>query len=291
MKGSQINIIKADDGLILPAAPNNAVLLGSAEKWQGIIIEHHLLPPQEMPEHFVQGHRLTVNVGKPLTFEWKTNKKWVDKYYPSGSFTMLSHGELHQPRWDKEFNFIAISYSPTFINNLIEVNNQSFSEQRAKEDKVLLTLSRTLIKELETECFMGSIYGESIAITMAIHLVEKYGRNQKILKPKGKLSAKQLNSVLEYFHSNLNNKVLLSELSKEIHLSPFHLARLFSQTIGIAPHQYFLKIKIERALGLIKKTNLSFTEIAYELGFMDQAHFSNQFKKYTGVSPSKLRKS
>ena len=65
--------------------------------------------------------------------------------------------------------------------------------------------------------------------------------------------------------------------------------RLFKQTTGISPHQFILQLKIERAKQLINKTQLSLTEIAYELGFTDQAHFSNAFKKIIGVAPRQYR--
>jgi AraC family transcriptional regulator len=79
------------------------------------------------------------------------------------------------------------------------------------------------------------------------------------------------------------------ELAKQTNTSPFHFMRLFKQTTGISPHQFILQLKIERAKQLINKSQLSLTEIAYELGFTDQAHFSNAFKKIIGVAPRQYR--
>ena len=287
---SHIHITQTDNLENLPAAPDNAVLLSSAEKWTGIKVEHHIMSPSEMPEHLVQDHRLIINIGKPLNFEWKTRNKWLGKHYKTGDFSMLSHGEIHMPRWNKEFDFIAIALSPEFTDRLIEINDFSFSAQRVITDKLIYQLSLKFLEELEQENFAGKIYGESLSIALAIHLACKYSANQKkVFAPKGKLSSVQLHQVIDYARSNIHQNIGLVELAKQTNTSPFHFLRLFKLTTGYSPHQYILHLKMERAKHLISYTQLSLTEIAYELSFTDQSHFSNAFRKIVGITPRQFR--
>lgn len=67
------------------------------------------------------------------------------------------------------------------------------------------------------------------------------------------------------------------------------LSRLFSSVEGKSIERFYILQKIERAKELIVYQELSLSEIAYELGYSSQQHFSRQFKKETGLSPSHFK--
>lgn len=82
----------------------------------------------------------------------------------------------------------------------------------------------------------------------------------------------------------------LDELAAISLLSKYHLLRVFKAKTGLTPYAYQMQLKLNEARKLIFK-KISLTEIAYELGFADQAHFTNTFKKYAnGANPSDLLK-
>jgi AraC family transcriptional regulator len=59
--------------------------------------------------------------------------------------------------------------------------------------------------------------------------------------------------------------------------------------MGIAPYQYLLQQRIERAKQLLKQTELSIVEIALDCGFSSHSHLSKQFRSFTGVTPKTYR--
>jgi AraC-like DNA-binding protein len=75
-------------------------------------------------------------------------------------------------------------------------------------------------------------------------------------------------------------------LSKKLHKDYQQLSRLFSGVEGKSIERYYILQKIERAKELIVYGERSLSEIAYDLGYSSQQHFSRQFKKETGLSPS-----
>lgn len=75
-------------------------------------------------------------------------------------------------------------------------------------------------------------------------------------------------------------------LSKKLHKDYQQLSRLFSVVEGKSIERYYILQKIERSKELIVYGEQSLSEIAYELGYSSQQHFSRQFKKETGLSPS-----
>ncbi len=85
------------------------------------------------------------------------------------------------------------------------------------------------------------------------------------------------------------NKKLSDYLSQKLHKDYQVLSRLFSNVEGKSIERYYILQKIERAKELIVYGELNMTEIAYELGYSSQQHFSRQFKKETGLSPSHFK--
>nr|WP_272948109.1 helix-turn-helix transcriptional regulator [Paenibacillus sp. A3] len=59
------------------------------------------------------------------------------------------------------------------------------------------------------------------------------------------------------------------------------------EATGVTPHQYLIHLRIERSEQLIRCGNMSMKEIAAQVGFSDQAHFTKLFKRVTGLTPVK----
>lgn len=72
-------------------------------------------------------------------------------------------------------------------------------------------------------------------------------------------------------------------------MSESRFSHLFRQIMGVSPHQYFLKMRLEQAQGYLQDSDLSIAQIAQLTGFEDALYFSRLFKKYFGVAPSSYR--
>lgn len=95
---------------------------------------------------------------------------------------------------------------------------------------------------------------------------------------------------MEYMQVFYSANISIEDICKEINISPFHFIRLFKQKTGISPHQYLLKVRIEKAQQLLRKRQYSVTEAAMLSGFINLSHFSSKFKEITGHSPSSYKK-
>ena len=72
-------------------------------------------------------------------------------------------------------------------------------------------------------------------------------------------------------------------------VSEAHFARSFKQAFGIPPHRYLLRRRIERATALLRDTDLSITEIAFDAGWESLGTFGRTFRDVTGESPGAIR--
>lgn len=78
-------------------------------------------------------------------------------------------------------------------------------------------------------------------------------------------------------------------LSNKIHYEYHYLSTLFSDFEKISIEKYFIKLKIDKAKELIILGDLTFSEVAYQLGYSSPAHFTNQFKQVEGKSPTEFK--
>jgi AraC-like DNA-binding protein len=98
-----------------------------------------------------------------------------------------------------------------------------------------------------------------------------------------------LKSVINDIHST-NGQISISELSKRNSTTVRQLERNFRKLIGLSPKEYSSIIRFQNALSLIKNSNQSrsLLDIAFECGYYDHSHLSNEIKRNTGLSPSLL---
>ena len=82
----------------------------------------------------------------------------------------------------------------------------------------------------------------------------------------------------------------ISEVAAAAALSEFHFFRTFRQAFGISPHQYQLKVKLQKAASLLEDGKSSVEDVAYECGFTDVFAFSKTFKKHFNIPPSFYKK-
>jgi AraC-like DNA-binding protein len=80
-----------------------------------------------------------------------------------------------------------------------------------------------------------------------------------------------------------------SLLAGKLHKDYHYLSNLFSELEGTTIEQYIIQQKIERVKELLVYNELSLSEISYKLGYSSVAHLSAQFKKVTGLTPSKFK--
>lgn len=96
-------------------------------------------------------------------------------------------------------------------------------------------------------------------------------------------------TVLEHIENNFSQKITIEEISQIARLSPFYFCRLFKETTGKSFVDYINSLRVEKASDLLKNSSLNITETALSCGFDDINYFSKIFKKYKGISPSKVK--
>jgi transcriptional regulator GlxA family with amidase domain len=95
--------------------------------------------------------------------------------------------------------------------------------------------------------------------------------------------------VIDLMEAQLDRPVALTDLAAAVNLSPSRMARVFKQHTGKPPARYLHDLRLARARVLLERTYLSVKQVMTCVGLSDPSHFSRDFRRAHGFSPSHLR--
>jgi AraC family transcriptional regulator len=134
-------------------------------------------------------------------------------------------------------------------------------------------------------------YCEALAVVVARELLRACGNSRRPRRlARGGLAPWQQRIVATCVEEHLAETIPLTALAKLVDLSPYHFCRAFKQSVGVPPHRYHAKRRIERAKTMLQQRERSVTEIALTLGFSDTSSFSTAFRHTTGSAPTEYRR-
>jgi len=291
---SKIELVRVANGQSFPAAPSGSVLSSSVPLgWRGIVVEWHRLEPQELPEHYVVGHGLSVSTGnRPIRFGWRDGGRLREGLLNPGECHLLTHGEHNAPRWLDTFDEVSLVLDRRFVADLVREGLPSdrveFVTRRSAHDATIARYTEAFRLEIVAGSPNGLLYADTLAIGFALHMVANHAvRKPRLPSPRGKLNSFQLRRVVEFIQSHLGEDLSLPVLADQANVSPFHFARQFRATVGLPPHQFVLKQRVQKALGLLDGRNFSLAQVATECGFHDQPHFTRAFRRVVGTTPAR----
>jgi AraC-like DNA-binding protein/quercetin dioxygenase-like cupin family protein len=86
-----------------------------------------------------------------------------------------------------------------------------------------------------------------------------------------------------------NARTSLATLSASCGVTPFHVVRLFTRSVGISPHRYLVQVRVRRARELLAR-GIPPSFVAAMTGFADQSHLTTQFKRFVGTTPGSYQR-
>jgi len=110
-------------------------------------------------------------------------------------------------------------------------------------------------------------------------------------RPAPALAQWRLARAARYVDAHLSEPITLADLAASTGLSRMHFAARFRAATGLRPHDYVLRRRIDRAQELLRRPATTIVDAALSVGFQTQAHFTAVFRRFTGATPRRWRKS
>lgn len=259
----------------------------------GLTIDRHLSKPNELdfsgyPHHLLC---LLLSDGNRQKMTQIGDQK-SEKSQAKGDFWICSAKMTGLWAWDSTdeslmfvIDPLVLSQTATEVGGLEASRVELLSTVNAHDPQVE-AIARLFQAELDTGGMGGRLYTESLMQVLLVHLLRHYCTFQpKIQHYTDGLSTHRLHPVLDYIHNYLDRSLQLAELAAVVGMSQYHFCRLFKQSMGIAPYQYVLQQRMEKAKELLHQGKYTIAEVALLVGCMDQSRFARHFKKQFGVTP------
>ncbi|MET9251912.1 AraC family transcriptional regulator [Nonomuraea sp. NPDC003709] len=165
------------------------------------------------------------------------------------------------------------------------VDYEAMSASLAAGDPLIEEAVRAVDRLSEAD----DLYAESAAAFLAVHLLTRHSR-RTVLRTLTREDAR-VRAAVAMMRERLADPVTLADIAGEVHLSVFHLVRVFKEATGVTPHRFLTRLRIEEAKRLLRETDLAIAQVAPRCGFASPGALSAAFLRHTGARPSVYRNS
>ena len=168
-------------------------------------------------------------------------------------------------------DFILSQHSPVFISSPKEIVYTN-----------LLNIFEIIDKEgMDIDLALSLYMNEILHYLMAKSLPIKDTYNEV---------PETIKKARNYFELNYMNKITIDDVAKSLYINKYDLIRKFKKHTQVSPYRYLINYRLEKAKVMLKMTDLSITEICYEVGFDNPSYFIKMFKSLENMTPLNYRK-
>jgi AraC family transcriptional regulator len=129
---------------------------------------------------------------------------------------------------------------------------------------------------------------DSLVTVLVCYLLEHYARPAAPAE-QGSLGGARLHRVLQHLAEHCAAPVSNGALAALCGMSEAHFTRAFHRAVGLPPHRYLLKLRLDRASAALRASDARVLDIAHNCGFASASHFARAFAAHFGVSPAEFR--
>jgi AraC family transcriptional regulator len=246
-------------------------------------------------------HIVRILSGTAIVEERELGGPWLKTRVETGDFFLTASKSPYELRWrvvgSEPFQVMHLHLGlPLFTRAIEEAYEKDSGAMHLRDlsgfkDDLLTTLIEALRGELTSRHPASSLFIQGVAQSLAVHLIRNYADQTKdIQEYKGGLPGFKLRKITDLMKTHLEDEFSLIRLAREAGMSEFHFSRLFKQTTGLTPSQYFIHLRMKKARRLLRETNQSVIEVGLEVGYTSPSHFAQIFRREVGISPSEYRR-
>ncbi|WP_076859368.1 helix-turn-helix domain-containing protein [Bradyrhizobium mercantei] len=202
--------------------------------------------------------------------------------------------EIYRGACGKPTRSTNVFIVPSLIEGVLDVKYSpgvaSTNLRRVRSSLPIAHLLQALLEDVKASSPSGPTLGEAIinAMIALAHPVE-LGKMEIRDRRTPTISSRKMVMIKDYIQAQLSEPLHLESLAKLADVSIRHLSRSFRSTMGLSPHQYIVRTRVEHAQHLVSTTSLSYDHVAWSSGFSDRNHMASAFRKVLGAPPSHFR--
>lgn len=258
---------------------------------------HASFHPDHLGEHEHRPHQITVLFKHAVvTSSWHSaSGRQMQQQVSVGQCYVVPSEQPHGLIVNRAGELVNLYLSPNLIAQVLPESNDGRSlnlgDLQISDDVFIRQLAATVRAERIAYGEASKLLVESATHILAFHLVHHYVKSPVKVSNLGALSTHHLAKIKEFIAAEGTRDIMIADMAQAIGYSTVHFTRMFKQATGQTPRQYLIRYRINCAKRLLKTTDMSIIDIAYQVGFGSHAYFSTKFRQITGVTPQLYRTS
>ena len=274
-------------------------LYSSEQRWEGITAQVYQLRPPREPVHVqIDCDLIALHLNSAVDLQRQIGVRLERGISYRGGICLEPKGQASSYFWQGTPAVVLYLYlAPSLVEQVVaeigrhDSTHVELVKQFNIHDPLIEQIGLSLVAELESGGMAGRVYGEALANALVLHMLRLSSTASLVLPSSQRnLTQRQISIVEDYIYDRLDQDIPLKELAASIGMSVSHFCRLFKQSTGLAPHQYVITCRVERARSLLLKEERTIAQVAHAVGFTDQSHLNRHFKHLLGIPPGALRK-
>lgn len=271
--------------------PRAITVVRRSQGWPGIFLQERRGDPGEVIyQGGIRQHALYCFT-KPVRGVMTSDGTTKSIHYRAGEGRFTPAGRPLIFRWHTKAQVLIFGFEPWFFERIAaSLGGSSMFPPRANHwaipaDHAIFALLRQLEPELESPAGSGA-FADGIAHAMAVLLLREFHLLPS-RKPAAAAPPVAVLRAVELMRGRLADSLSLEEIANAAGLSPFHFSRQFKAATGHPPHEYLIRLRVDRAQEIMRTSGRrwSMAAVARECGFSDQSHLARHFKRVLGVTP------
>ena len=266
------------------------LLSSLSANWDGIYAAYDYFSPGQTPEVCSKQHGIAIFIDVPIPAQ---SERLIDGQFRreqvvAGDMVVIPANTWSRSAWNVTGGVIVLGVEPAgWIQTAYDKGDRAeLIPHFATPDPLVYQIGVALKGALVNAQTTSRLYAETMLNALMVHLLQHYSAQMPTLPTySGGLAQWKLRQVVDYINAHLDQDLSLGELAAIAHMSAHYFSQLFKQSTGLTPHQYVICCRIERAKTLLRSKNRTISEVATDVGFVDQSHLHRHFKRLVGVTP------
>ena len=289
---SAFRILSHREGSVQPMF--DAAPVGPLSPSSSLLVERRDLQPTSWQSHLLEDQLLHFFM-KPAVIGYSLKDAATVKIpIAPGQAVFCPRKEWHNVRWDEGISVLSIRIPDSAIMDAARERLTEGSLEIVPTDVVTDDRLTHLLFALDAErargYSTGKLFVDSIETALANILLTSFNTfTPRSIPGNGGLAPHALRRVVEFMHANMDKQIGLKDLADCAGLSLSHFSFQFRVSTNQSPHQYMLRLRVERSKELLTNSRLSVLDVGLEVGFRNQQHFATVFRNSVGVPPSVYR--
>ncbi|WP_159912964.1 AraC family transcriptional regulator [Pantoea sp. 18069] len=267
-------------------------------EWTGIPINLFELPSENIASdvYFPEPVIAIVNVGAGKRwyrdgihrFERYTAPRMVEVMFEETHFSEIQHQGTCG-------SVITLELTGAILGRLLRDSAFHYRLETTRTETFndeVCNLVGTLWKEAASQSPNGPLFAQGLSIALLGLLSSHFGSNPaQALQARGKLHPRERERLKSFIDCDLGASLTVERMAGVVGLSPYHFSRIFKATFGLSPHAYVMERRVDLARQMLRRQpDRTVADIAVDCGFSSNAHFTTEFRRRFGTTPSSWRR-